>query len=183
MMKTKNDKEIINEQINHIYNNYYKDKIIRLCNKIKNDNFAYGVPFFMKETRYEDSYLAVLESNEYFIMLDDQSLINMCYLFDELGNIKKHTLSFIPPINTKTYIRVDFHDDEKSVHYKTHLHISTNDDDCRIPVSKVVFPNDFLFLILKYFYCDKSNFVNSLKIGKGKKVLDKNIKLFFAIGN
>ena len=188
-MKTNNltEQALIDGQIRNIINNHYKDKLIVSCNNIKKNGLEYGTPFFIKSEEYEVTYQNTLNNNNYFIILKDQSLLNLCYTFDKSGNVIKHTLSYFPPINVKTYIRIDYssHSNNQKNHPVSHLHITSDSDNCRIPVGKVVMPDDFLFFVLKYFYCDNSNFVNSLKTGKGKSLIETKpySKAFFTFSN
>lgn len=184
--KRKSDKQIVDEQLRSIACNYYNDKFINTCNPLFKNDLLYGKACIIKNGEYEKTYLESLNNNNYFLLLKDQSMINLFYTFDKDENILEHTLIYMPPPNSKTYIRFDFK--EKAIITKrgivepsSHLHNSILDDDYRIPVDKIVMPYDFVYFILKYFYMDNSNFLNSMKVGLGKIIACSKYKIYLKI--
>ena len=184
MTKRISEKETVIKQIRSIVNNYYKDKIINFCNILTEHNNKIGYSKFINSNEYENVFQKIVDNNEFFLMLKDQSLISIAYIFDVSGTIVKHTLSYLPSSNKRPYIRIDYSfETPLKNHPATHLHISLEEDSCRIPVKSVLMPNDFIFFILKFFYFDESDFIENLDVGSRRNTIVKNLatKIFLSL--
>ena len=52
------------------------------------------------------------------------------------------------------YLRIDYEEQGRKefCHSLIHLHMGPGRDSLRIPVDSVIYPNDFMFFVLNYFY-------------------------------
>lgn len=131
---------------------------------------------------YVDRYGEIITSNNFQLIFYDESVISFFYEFDDNGEISKYNLSFIPSIDNDIdisdyilneevkdlllesyadYIRIDFDDlgYEKVIHTRHHMHrgINKHGKDCvrneiRFPISHVLYPFDFIYIICRYVY-------------------------------
>lgn len=131
--------------------------------------------------KYPELYIKMLENSEYNILLNDESIISFFYTFNEDGTIKHHNLSFIPSLDIEicredskilenqviiskqlnNYLRMDYHLEGKKeiIHTDSHLHFGLypseeelNNSELRIPMEGVIFPYEFMYIVLKYLY-------------------------------
>lgn len=130
---------------------------------------------------YPDLYKELLLTQKYHLLINDESIISFYYLFDEDKKIKKHNLSFIPSLdmdiyladehsindrililqNTNNYLRIDYDSTGKQdiVHTDVHMHFGIfhteyekQYSELRIPLEGVIYPYEFIYIILKYIY-------------------------------
>lgn len=186
-MGKKHESEEVLSQLRSIYNSYHNCKSITDFNpsflKVSRQSTVIGFSVFVRSSNYEETYREVLEKGQYFLRLIDDSLIMLSYSFDKKGCIAKHTLSFLPSIETdKQYFRFDYSlgEMDDSFHSPTHMHLFLENENCRIPVDSVIYPFDFLYFILKYLYLDSSKFMETLKKSDNRKTLvKKEFERFF----
>lgn len=177
-----NQLEIVTNQILNLYLIQEKIPIINDVNVFKLGDTEIGerTGKFTQIT-YPDLYKELLMSEKYHILINDESIISFYYLFDEDKKIKKHNLSFIPSLdmeiyladepsiddrililqNTNNYLRIDYDPTGKKeiVHTDVHMHFGifhTENEkqysELRIPLEGVIYPNEFIYIILKYIY-------------------------------
>lgn len=133
------------------------------------------------QVTYPDLYKELLLNEKYHLLINDESVISFYYLFDENKKIKKHNLSFIPSLdmdvyladeislndrililqNTNNYLRIDYDSKGKKdiVHTDVHMHYGIfhteyekDYSELRIPFEGVLYPYEFIYIILKYIY-------------------------------
>lgn len=178
---TRTDYQIIIEEIRDLYKVQENIVIINDSKIRKLEQFRVGerTPKFTVQN-YIENYRNMLLEKKYYIALYDDSLIDFYYEFDDYGKIIRHSLSFIPGIDYETqeygkltyeeylmvheiskyYMRVDYDLTGKQpiLHTDVHLHIGLhdrNDEDIkelRIPLESIMYPNEFLYIIFKYYY-------------------------------
>ncbi len=132
---------------------------------------------------YYELYNSCLKSKNYQVLMQDESMISMYYVFNNNGEIIRYNLSFIPSLNSEidennceihniiedvgNYIRIDFDMQgyEKIFHEKQHLHLGLNSKSqsniknvVRLPVAEKLYPWDFIYLILKLIYHLEDNY-------------------------
>ncbi|HFI0084504.1 TPA: DUF2290 domain-containing protein [Streptococcus suis] len=135
---------------------------------------------------YAERYKEVLDDKNYQISFQDESVVSMFYKFSESGEVIGYNLSFIPSVDIEVidlteesdffdvgmvdYIRLDFDEQgyEEIIHEIQHVHFGVSFDylgykeeqsrkEKRLPVSEIIYPWDFIYLILKFVYhMDKS---------------------------
>ena len=132
----------------------------------------------IKYNTYKEIYNNTLRDEGFTILLTDDSIISMQYIFDDNGKLKKHTLSFLPnykrdilsneeepqedavisseefSMRLSNYMRIDYGELGRKDYYHAlvHLHIGVFRESMRIPLQSFLYPNDFLFFIFKYIY-------------------------------
>lgn len=131
---------------------------------------------------YIDRYKEIIYNNEYNILFNDESVIVFYYKFDKDGYVIGYNLSYIPSVNSEIdiddyemtkniklllfesyldYMRVDFDDlgYKEIIHTRNHVHKGIGkylDDnyrrEVRIPLTHVLYPFDYIYIICKYVY-------------------------------
>jgi hypothetical protein len=165
----------------------------------------------------QDNYIQELEeykrTNKNFIKLKDNSIIGFNYIFNDKGKVLSHNLYYYKDIvDEETFLILN---DEKSIedyishfnrelfksiridydvtgfkeyhHSKVHIHFGLDSEQIRIPVGYYLYPNEFVFMILKYIYKDSDDSLKSInKFKKGKRVFEllekEREKFFLTIG-
>ena len=146
----------------------------------ENRGRIWSIKTIIKHNNYIEDLSKIKESQKNHILLSDNSVISLTYHFDSNGNIIKHNISYIPDILDKEsfwssrqsqdehsyneyfnnmiskYLRIDFDDlgYAEYHHSKVHMHIGLRDNDFRLPVYGIIYPNEFIYFILKYVYKD-----------------------------
>lgn len=177
-----NQLEIVKRQVNNLY--IVQDKIPIIndvqLRKLSDTEIGVRTGKFTQHT-YPDLYTSMLFNKEYHLLLNDESIISMYYLFNQDKSIEKHNLSYIPSLdaevclaeeitenekililqNTNNYIRVDYDSTGKRdiVHTNVHMHYGifhteykNECNELRIPLEGELYPNEFIYIILKYIY-------------------------------
>lgn len=175
MKKNKqSDFEYIKRQINHINNRIYALKIASSINhpliKEFRDCKIIGESYFVDFENYKNTVDKILQDEKYFILLNDECVINIAYTFDANGTIVKHTLDFLSILDPMVYLRFDYslnrEENDKSNHQYPHMHTSMSKNTFRIPVSAPVTPFALLSIVLKYYFNDDGAFVDTLSDSK-----------------
>jgi hypothetical protein len=191
--------DVVKNQIEHLYLVQEKIPIIndvKLIN-IKGREIGERTNKFT-HLNYHEVYKLMLEEKKYNILLNDESMISVYYLFDEDGRIKHHNLSYIPSLDieiylaetvtienqllisksTNNYLRIDYDMTGKKeiVHTDVHMHFGIypkeegfTNSEFRIPMEGILFPFEFIYIVLKYFYELENDYVDFLieeKYGK-----------------
>ncbi|MBU5428435.1 DUF2290 domain-containing protein [Tissierella pigra] len=145
-------------------------------------------------SNYIDRYKEIINSKYYNILFADESIICFYYEFNDYGEIKKYNLSYIPSVDIDIniddyefdeetrgllldsymdYLRIDFDDlgYKKIIHVKNHMHIGLNNrsdnnprNEIRFPLSHIIYPFDFIYIICMYVYHSKSDKVYTDKL-------------------
>lgn len=198
------DKTYVIEQINKIHSLERKSSIrIKHEFTIRNekDCLHLGERIKIKLDSYRERYDNLFASQKNYILLEDNSLITMYYIFDKKGKIMHHSLSYLPEVldddfssndfceneipdcflfkNTGNYIRIDYTSSgyEEYFRSKTHMHVGLSNDKLRIPFFTYLYPNEFIYLILKYMYKnsdEKLLCISEFNIGKRVSTLSSN---------
>lgn len=163
-MKNKDDEySIIIKDLKFIYSNYYLSSgMIKQCkfpNYNEESKLIGNEKYRVSRENYADDFVHVGDESKYFIELKDESLISVRYLFDE----EKNLVSFESNLLFKNkddfsilskYIRIDYDNEgyKTMVHPKIHLHNNLERDGLRIPLNNIVYPSEFVYLILRYYY-------------------------------
>lgn len=166
----------------------------------------------IKYDSYQEIFDKLLRDDKYTILLIDDSIITMQYIFDDNGKLLQHTLSFLPnyrqniledeeemqedaDISPKefsrrlsNYIRIDYGELGRQDYYHAlvHLHIGVFKESVRMPLQCFLYPKEFLFLIFKYIYHLEDDELVKLECGLPKHCLLKDNemkKLRMAFGN
>ncbi|MCM2588091.1 DUF2290 domain-containing protein [Rossellomorea marisflavi] len=192
MEKINNEYEVVCRQIMNLYLVQERIPSINDVNIFNINEFEIGERTNkLTQNTYPDVYKELLEEKKYNILINDESIISFHYLFDDKNNIKKHSLSFIPSLdleialsdeltlenrliilqNTNNYLRIDFDLTGKKniVHTDVHMHYGIfhteyekEFSEFRIPLEGIFYPNEFIYLVFKYIYDLKDEFVNFL---------------------
>lgn len=189
-----NDYSLISGDFIRIRNTKRKPEVLlSFCHPDMN-HFYQGKKFlgsekvFFDKTNYDVKFKDASDAAKYTFLLSDGSMIMMQYLFDAKGLLLEHSLTYAPDpslIFDKHFTRIDYssnnNDFKDVIHSKCHAHFSISDSSPRITVNHYLMPSDFLFLILKYYYLDDSEFTNSLVINKNRiqTLSSKESKLVF----
>ncbi len=203
------EKDIVVKQIANIARGFYKYD--NLINKANNKNYKDGkigeLIKFDKDNYYK-TFNDLISSNNYHILLNDDSLIHFYYEFDLEGNIIKHCLYYIPSptenimlfyqdnpslINDlirndiivdiiellKKYVRIDYDLEGKKefVHTSVHMHLGIESDYLRFPLYSKVYPEEFIYFILKYIYKSDDEGLEKLDLSAYKKIELSNEEL------
>lgn len=164
----------------------------------------------IKYSTYKSVFDDLLNNDKYTILLVDDSMITLHYLFNPDGSLKEQTLSFLPNykdnvsseedqqdanISDETffkrisnYIRIDYTElgRKEYTHALVHLHIGVFKESIRFPLQHFLYPYEFLFIIFKYLYHRTDNELKKLEcnISKASKLTDLEMKkLRLVFGN
>ena len=145
----------------------------------------------IKYSSYKYVFDKLLSEENYTILLTDDSMFVMDYIFDESGSIKEHTLSFLPNykvdimdknneedtedanISDETfcrrlsnYVRIDYTEKGRKEYYHSsvHLHLGVFEEGIRLPLQHFLYPYEFLFMIFKYIYKKEDVSLRKLEI-------------------
>lgn len=81
------------------------------------------------------------------------------------------------------YIRIDYDLEGKKefVHTTVHLHYGITHDKMRLPIYSKVYPEEFVYFILKYVYGSDDNNLENLSLNENKNVelSEKELKKFY----
>ena len=81
------------------------------------------------------------------------------------------------------YIRVDYDEEgyKPEIHTSSHFHLSYIQNDLRLPISSKIYPEEFLFIVLKYIYCSTDSRNKNLRINSKKisTLTNDELKLFY----
>jgi hypothetical protein len=149
--------------------------------KENSNTFGKKTSKFTKKN-YIDSYKnTIIENKNYQLIFRDESVISFFYEFDNNNQIVSYSLSYIPGIHEeiaieeydyndvkellessyKDYIRIDLEEKgyKEILHTKNHFHYRISEDDentprkdIRMPLSQILYPLDFIYIICKYIY-------------------------------
>jgi len=137
-----------------------------------------GSAIALKNASYRDIYAELEKNKQFHIKLPDGGLLVYQYTFDNEDKIIKNRLGFFPSPNLPTFeenpelyeqdelygdimthrivrfpIRFDFDPKNYQPKFHPHSHLTLGQfDNCRIPVSHPLSPNDFTLFILRNFY-------------------------------
>lgn len=184
--------EIVKKQMQHLYIVQERIPIINdvRITKIRSDEIGERTNKFT-HSNYHEVYKTMLEEEEFNILINDESMISLYYMFNEDGKIKQHNLSYIPSIdmeiylcenislenqiiisrNANNYIRIDYDKTGKKeiVHTDIHLHFgiyakeeNLANYEFRIPMEGILFPYEFIYIIFKYLYGLDDEYVSFL---------------------
>lgn len=198
MANLKNEAKIVFDELMYIYKNYYSSGMISQCKYPKYDekNKKFGnEKFRISRKNYLKDFIKIGENGMFFLEFYDESLVSISYEFDGNGQIVRFELSFIPSFESplfknhdehsilSKYIRIDFDNEgyKKITHPKIHLHNNLERDGLRIPLNTIIYPSEFVYLILRYYYdYDWVNLYKRLSgFTKGKEMLDDEEKKLF----
>ncbi|WP_144596711.1 DUF2290 domain-containing protein [Bacillus cereus] len=190
--KTYNEYELVNRQILNFYMVQERIPIINDVNIYNISKNEIGERTNkLTQITYPDVYRELLEEKKYNILINDESIISLHYIFDDENKIKKHSLSFIPSLdleiclsdeqtldnrivilqNTNNYLRIDYDKTGKKniIHTDVHMHFGIfhteyekEYSELRIPLEGILYPNEFIYLIFKYMYDVDDEYVNFL---------------------
>lgn len=183
---------IVRDQICNLYLVQEKVPIINDVNIFNLNNAEIGEKTnkFTHST-YVEVYKEMLDGKKYNILLYDESIISMHYQFNTEMKIIKHSLSFIPSIGsdidtaqelslehqiriskmTNNYIRIDYNSLGKKdiIHTDVHMHYGIFFEEkkreiaeLRIPFEGVIYPNEFMYIVLKYIYALENDVIDFL---------------------
>ena len=208
-----NDFELIQQQFLNFQELYNDVGIINIVGKYHCVRNEIGeTTAHIKYDSYKEIFDNILREDKYTILLTDDSMLIMQYVFDESGKLLQHTLSFLPNyrstilgegeeikedaditpkefgMRVSNYIRIDYGEIGRQDYYHAlvHLHIGIFKDSIRLPLQSFLYPNEFLFLIFKYIYHLDDEVLSKLECEIPKQCLMKENemkKLRMAFGN
>lgn len=191
------DYYIIQQQILSFQHLSYDVPIVNIVNDYKESRQSIGVNTeHFRFGSYIEQFNNLANDALYTILLTDDSMIAMHYIFDENLFLIKHTLSYLPDYKRdlfdsteimnedanieiedlarrlSNYLRVDFDTLGKQEYFHTdvHLHVGLFRDSFRIPLKSYLFPNDFVYLVFKYIYHLDEDLLKSLISPSTKKI-------------
>ena len=132
----------------------------------------------VKYSTYKQIFNTLQRKEEYTILLVDDSMLTLHYVFNQDRSLKGQTLSFFPNYRNNTssgdiensedadvddkrtfeklsnYIRIDYTEvgRQEYIHTLVHLHVGVFKESIRFPLQHFLYPYEFLFLIFKYLY-------------------------------
>ncbi|MEK4236195.1 DUF2290 domain-containing protein [Paenibacillus sp. FSL H7-0714] len=186
------DYQIVKKQIEHLYIIQEHVPIINAVNcwNVKGRQIGERTNKLTLEN-YHEVYKKMLEEQEFHLLINDESVISLFYLFDENGKVSQHSLSYIPSLDIEiyasdtlslenhisisrtanNYIRIDYDKTGKKdvVHTDVHMHFGIfhkqnhmSSSELRIPLEGILFPYEFIYIILKYLYDVEDEFLTAL---------------------
>lgn len=188
-----NDFNVVMNQMKDLWRLDRIPLILQLNTPKISNNYIGEVTGKFTYENYYSLYKECISKKNYQILMQDESVISMYYLFDSAGEIKGYNLSFIPSLNgeiteydcnisnifgdVENYLRIDFDIQgyKKIVHEKQHLHIGINVKSkkhdrniIRFPIAEKIYPWDFIWLVLKLIYHMEDSYDKNFKKNKGK---------------
>ena len=132
----------------------------------------------LRNVAYSDTYMELVENNQFHIMLPDGGVMLFQYRFNCEGQLLKHRLCYFPSPQLPTVeeapelyhndqlyadilldrivrfpVRFDYDPESYRPRFHPQSHLTLGQfENCRIPVSCPVSPNDFLKFVLLNFY-------------------------------
>lgn len=171
MIKIENDAKIVHDDLMFIYDNYYLSSgMVSQCKYPSYDEKTKVIgnsKYRISRKNYTEDFIKIGTEGMYFFQLIDESLISLWYKFDASDKIEQFEISFIPSYESdilfknrddfgvlSKYIRIDYDKEgyKEIIHPKIHMHNNLERDGLRIPLDNIVYPSEFLFLILRYYY-------------------------------
>ena len=126
---------------------------------------------------YVDSINSIIHNEGYSVEFIDGAMVNFWYEFDEKDNCCMHSISYIPYYkdvldeesedanldedyfreHVSKYLRIDYEEQGRTefCHSLIHMHLGPGRESLRMPVDSVIYPEDFMFFVLKYIYEEK----------------------------
>lgn len=102
--------------------------------------------------------------------------------YNHVDEIEPNILLLLSELLEK-YIRIDYSLEGKKdyVHTNVHLHYGYTDNKLRFPLYSKVYPEEFLYFILKYVYLSDDDRLENLNLGENKNIelSDLELKRFF----
>ena len=188
-----NDFKVVMNQMNNLWKLTRIPLILNSNIPKTSKNYIGQVTGKFTYENYYTLYNECISNKNYQILMQDESVISMYYLFDSEGKIKGYNLSFIPSLNSEitkydcnisnifsdveNYLRIDFDMQgyKKILHEKQHLHIGINVKSkkhdrniIRFPIAEKIYPWDFIWLVLKLIYHMEDSYDKSFGENKGK---------------
>lgn len=163
-MPLNNESKIVFNELLFVFRNQNKFKKIQLINYpgLSDDNKYLGENIKISFVNYENEFYKISSEKKVSIVLDDDSIINLNYVFDNEGNIVEHHLCFLPnPLESEVsieeieskYIRIDYEHIgyTPKVHSYVHFHIGKY-KNLRLPCSSIISPIQFISFIFLFYY-------------------------------
>lgn len=204
-----NEKFIVVQQIDNLSRFFFNyDNTISHTNNINCKNNKVGNLIKFNYLNYVSTYLELVNSKKYHIVLNDVSLICLYYQFDDNNKIIKHCLYYIPSPSEnielafqskiynsmneldsniilelcellEKYIRIDYDLEGKKefIHTNVHLHYGLTNNKMRIPIYSKIYPEEFVYFILKYVYESDDTRLEKLNLKENKIIELSEIEL------
>ena len=187
MEKKVTDKKIVISQLAKIHSLEKRSSIKKSYAFSSKENIV-GEKIYVKPNTYHEDLTKIVNSEKNHILLFDNSVISMHYCFDTKGRMTYHSLYYIPDIYDEEffwrtnqsdnemayydyvnaviakYLRIDFDVEgyNEYNHSLVHMHMGLKSTDFRFPVYSYLYPNEFVYLILKYIYTDDDSKLKSI---------------------
>ena len=176
--KKQTDRDIVSQQFLTFRILENEIDIINIANKYNCKMNEIGdTTDHVKESTYKAVFNDAISNDKYTILLMDDSIIAMNYVFNNDGSLKEQTLSYLPNYRNNiddreeryqdanidekifyekisNYIRVDYTElgREECIHTLVHMHVGVFKGGIRFPLQHFLYPYEFLFFIFKYLY-------------------------------
>lgn len=99
------DKEVIRDQFLQLNSLDHLFPEINILNSYKEDEFSIGHEALrVRYNYYMDIYDRMIEDESYSVLMLDDSMLNMYYIFNEKGEVQYHNLSFMPNYKVDVHI-------------------------------------------------------------------------------
>lgn len=157
-----------------LYENFFRLSLVRDIN-IKTSDYSFGYNLRIKDEEdiYKTVYDSAINNKTYTILLQDESMLSLFYVFGSENQLIEFSLSFIPNpyIDDDTdiysryknynfkdiiaqYLRFDMSYEGviPFMHPITHFHACLNKNGFRFPLKNIIYPKTFLWIIAKYLY-------------------------------
>ena len=157
----------IKKNITKMIANFQKKGLIsnpRFPDKISSNCYIKtGIKNIKNINEYDELRITAYENDNYLFVFDDGAFFQVNYRTDN-DEILSANLSYWPDSSgVQEYIRYDYSiTKEKSFyHAYSHLHIGLK-NEIRIPLNKVLFPSDFVLLVMYLYYKNEFEMVKGL---------------------
>lgn len=180
--KKVDDFDLIKNQFKSLYNHLshfkrFTDMVYADYREIKDGSgniISYEIGKRLEKMSY-DSYLErlnhVIDDSEYSVLFDDFSFASLFYQFDKDKKLVYSSLNFVPyyedadELKNNKYVRIDYEEQGhlEFIHTYSHMHLTVNKNDIRLPIDHVLTPNEFIYFVLVHIYHELDN-INKLDL-------------------
>lgn len=158
--------DIITHQLDYLYKNATRFKRIAKVNypSIKVNNSGTGIITIGNNCKrislnnFFDVLQQSIDCDTFSILFEDFSFMCFYYVFDQNKNLILSSLSYVPYCNNdddlknNSYVRIDYDKVgyREFIHPLSHMHLTLNENNVRLPLDHIMTPHEFLFFIYTY---------------------------------
>lgn len=171
--KKANEKLIVSEQLLWLYKQRNATNLFKLIREPydvydKRKQFYNSKVTMMDDNLYEQYHQESIQQEKFDILLCDEGFISFHYSYND-DIINKACLIYAPPIDDEQgieiaksrYLRIDYAPEQhiEFTHTQMHAHFGALANNVRIPVEHLLFPKDFLYIVLTHYYCNNKYYI------------------------